>query len=88
MKNKLFLSIYLGFSVFYLLITAFNQEEIARVLSTYSQKHLISGNNILITLLENIPDINNKKLYFSREGQIAWLVSYIADNSKRVKKIM
>ncbi len=67
---------------------ATTDKEIARVLSTYSQKHLISGNNILITLLENIPDINNKKLYFSREGQIAWLVSYIADNSKRVKKIM
>ncbi len=67
---------------------ATTDKEIDRVLKTYSQKHLISGNNILITLLENIPDIKNKKLYFSKEGQIAWLVSYIADRSKRVKKIM
>lgn len=35
MKNKLFLSIYLGCSVFYLLITAFNQEEIARVVKPF-----------------------------------------------------
>ncbi len=67
---------------------AATDKEIERVLNTYSQKHLISGNNILITLLENIPDVKNKKLYFSKEGQIAWLVSYIADRSKRVKKIM
>ena len=35
MKNKLFLSIYLGFSVFYLLITVFNQEEIAQDLKPF-----------------------------------------------------
>ena len=28
------------------------------------------------------------KQFFAKEGQIAWLVSYIADRSKRVKKIM
>lgn len=63
-------------------------KEVEKVLNTYSQKHLISGSNLLITLLENIPDINSKKIYFSKEGQIAWLVSYISDRSKKVKKIM
>lgn len=58
-----------------------------RVLKTYSQKYLISASNILLVCLEAIPDINNKKLYFAKEGQIAWLVSYIADRSKKVKKI-
>ncbi|RXR20613.1 exopolyphosphatase [Flavobacterium amnicola] len=58
-----------------------------RVLKTYSQKYLISGSNLLLTCLEAIPDINDKKLYFAKEGQIAWLVSYIADRSKKVKKI-
>lgn len=58
-----------------------------RVLKTYSQKYLISGSNLLLTCLEAIPDINNKKLYFAKEGQIAWLVSYIADRSKKIKKI-
>jgi len=58
-----------------------------KVLKTYSQKYLISGSNLLLTCLEAIPDINNKKLYFAKEGQIAWLVSYIADRSKKIKKI-
>ena len=66
MKNKLFLSIYLGCSVFYLLITVFNQEEIARVIKpfllpilfiaaiTLTAKKEASGNNksaILTALL-------------------------------------
>ncbi len=58
-----------------------------RVLKTYSQKYLISGSNILLVCLEAIPDINDKKLYFAKEGQIAWLVSYIADRSKKIKKV-
>lgn len=61
--------------------------EIEKVLKTYSQKYLISGSNILLVCLEAIPEVTNKKLYFAKEGQIAWLVSYIADRSKKVKKI-
>lgn len=61
--------------------------EIEKVLKTYSQKYLISGSNILLVCLEALPDVNNKKLYFAKEGQIAWLISYIADRSKKVKKI-
>ncbi len=62
-------------------------KEIEKVLKTYSQKYLISGSNILLVCLEAIPEVNNKKLYFAKEGQIAWLVSYVADRSKKVKKI-
>ncbi len=58
-----------------------------KVLKTYSQKYLISASNILLACLEAIPEVNDKKLYFAKEGQIAWLVSYIADRSKKVKKI-
>ena len=64
-----------------------NDKEMAKVLKVYSQKHLISGVNILLACLEALPDVNSKKLYFAKEGQIAWLVSYIADRSKKVKKI-
>lgn len=60
---------------------------VAQVLKTYSQDHLISGNNILLALLEAIPEINSKTLYFAKEGQIAWLVSYVVDRSKRIKKV-
>jgi exopolyphosphatase/pppGpp-phosphohydrolase len=62
-------------------------KDIEAVLKTYSQKYLISGSNILQVCLEAVPGINDKKLYFAKEGQIAWLISYIADRSKRVKKI-
>ena len=62
-------------------------KDVEKVLKTYSQKYLISASNILLVCLEAIPGIENKKLYFAKEGQIAWLVSYIADRSKKVKKI-
>ncbi|WP_134389115.1 Ppx/GppA phosphatase family protein [Flavobacterium psychrophilum] len=62
-------------------------KDVEKVLKTYSQKHLISGSNILLVCLEAIPKVNSKKLYFAKEGQIAWLVSYIADRSKKIKKI-
>ena len=62
-------------------------KDIAAVLKTYSQKYLISGSNILQVCLEAVPGINEKKLFFAKEGQIAWLISYIADKSKKVKKI-
>jgi len=62
-------------------------KEAAKVLKVYSQKHLISGVNILLACLEALPNINDKELYFAKEGQLAWLVSYIADKSGKVKKI-
>lgn len=59
-------------------------KEAARVLSTYDQQYLISANNILVSCLESIPNLNTKKIYFVKEGQTIWLISYIADRSKRV----
>ncbi|MFH6964004.1 exopolyphosphatase [Flavobacterium plurextorum] len=59
-------------------------KEMARVLSTYDQKYLISANNILVTCLESIPNLETKKIYFVKEGQVTWLISYIADRSKKV----
>ncbi|WP_264538211.1 exopolyphosphatase [Flavobacterium sp. N1736] len=59
-------------------------KEVARVLSTYDQKYLISANNILQNLLESIPNIATKKIYFVKDGQVTWLMSNIADRSKKV----
>lgn len=59
-------------------------KEAARVLSTYDQKYLISANNILLTLLESIPNLETKKISFVKDGQVIWLISYIADRSKKV----
>jgi exopolyphosphatase/pppGpp-phosphohydrolase len=62
-------------------------KEVERVLKTYSQKHLISANNLLLKTLENIGDTQNKKLYFVKQGQIAWLLSYVADAAKGSKPV-
>ncbi|AEW85478.1 exopolyphosphatase [Flavobacterium columnare] len=62
-------------------------KEVERVLKTYSQKHLISGSALLLVCLEDIPGINDKKLFFAKQGQTAWLVSYIVDRSNKIKKI-
>ena len=59
-------------------------KEAARVLGTYDQKYLISANNILVTCLESIPDYATKKILFVKEGQVTWLISFIADRSKKV----
>jgi len=59
-------------------------KEAARVLSTYDQKYLISANNILASCLESIPNLETKKIYFVKDGQTIWLISYIADRSKKV----
>ena len=66
---------------------ATRNSEVDKVLKTYSQKHLISATNLLISTLENIPNLKNKKLYFAKQGQIAWLLSYVADSAKGVKAI-
>ena len=58
--------------------------EAARVLSTYDQKYLISANNILVSCLESIPNLEAKKIYFVKDGQTIWLISHIADRSKKV----
>lgn len=59
-------------------------KEAARVLSTYDQKYLISANNILLSCLESIPTIEKKEIFFVKDGQTTWLISYIADRSKKV----
>lgn len=66
---------------------ASQNKDVEKVLKTYSQKHLIAANSLLLTLLEKMPDIKSKKIYFTKQGQMAWLLSYIADSAKRAKNI-
>ncbi len=66
---------------------AVKDTEAAKVLKTYSQKYLIAANAILIASLENLGGIENKKLYFVKQGQIAWLLSYVAETAKGAKAI-
>jgi exopolyphosphatase/pppGpp-phosphohydrolase len=64
---------------------ATTNKEAERVLKTYSQKHLIAANSILMHALEDLGELKTKKLYFAKNGQIAWLLSYIADSAKGAK---
>ncbi|MTH17617.1 exopolyphosphatase [Flavobacterium sp. LC2016-01] len=66
---------------------ALQNKDIEKVLKTYSQKYLIAANSILLTLLEKIPDVKSKNIYFTKQGQMAWLLSYIADGARRAKNI-
>lgn len=61
--------------------------EMQKVLKTYQQKSLIAAFNLLETSLEVVPNIQNKKIFFAKQGQIAWLVSYVFDNAKGVKQV-
>lgn len=61
--------------------------EMQKVLKTYQQRSLIAAFNLLQTSLEVIPNMEKKKIYFAKQGQIAWLVSYVFDNAKGVKQI-
>ena len=68
-------------------LDAESNAEKKKVLKTYQQKNLIAAFNLLETCLEVIPNLNNKKIYFAKQGQIAWLVSYVFDNARGVKQI-
>ncbi len=86
MKNKLFLFIYLGCSVFYLFITAFNQEEIARVVKPFLLPILLIAvyfsesfrtKKILITALI-FSWIGDVILLFANKGEIYFILGLVA----------
>jgi hypothetical protein len=64
-----------------------NNKDIDRVLKTYSLKHLISANELLISTLEKIESPEEKKIYFVKQGQIAWLLAYVVETVKNAKVI-
>ncbi len=62
-------------------------DEAKKVLKTYSQKYLISANTLLLRSLEALGNINSKKIFFVKQAQISWLLSYVADSAKGSKVI-
>ena len=86
MKNKLYLSVYIGFSVFYLLITAFNQEEIARILKPFLLPLLVVAvylsekfktKTLLLTAL-TFSWIGDVILLFANKGEIYFILGLVA----------
>ncbi|MEO0059591.1 MAG: hypothetical protein RLZZ312_1238 [Bacteroidota bacterium] len=61
--------------------------EVAAVLKTYDQKHLLSATDLLLGLLNNIENPEEKKFYFVKNGQMAWLVAYVLESVKGGKTI-
>ena len=86
MKNKLYLSVYIGFSIFYLLITAFDQEDIARILKPFLLPILVFAvassahfgtKKILITAL-TFSWIGDVILLFADKGEIYFILGLVA----------
>jgi len=86
MKNKLYLSVYIGFSIFYLVITAFNQEEIARILKPFLLPILVFAvtssthfgtKKTLITAL-TFSWIGDVILLFADKGEIYFILGLVA----------
>jgi exopolyphosphatase/pppGpp-phosphohydrolase len=64
-----------------------NNKDVSKVLKTYSQKHLIAANVLLIKTLENLTKLKEKEIFFVKNGYLSWLVSYIIDASDGSKPI-
>jgi len=86
MKNKLYLSVYIGFSIFYLLITAFDQEEIARILKPFLLPLLVVAvylsekfktKTLLLTAL-TFSWIGDVILLFADKGEIYFILGLVA----------
>ena len=86
MKNKLYLSVYIGFSIFYLLITAFNQEDIARILKPFLLPLLVVAvylsekfktKTLLLTAL-TFSWIGDVILLFANKGEIYFILGLVA----------
>ncbi len=61
--------------------------EIDKVIKTYNQQNLLSATNLLLGILENIENADDKKFYFVKNGQMAWLVAYVLESAKNAKTI-
>ena len=61
--------------------------EAARVLKTYNQQSLLSATNLLLGLLDSVDNPDDKKYYFVKNGQMAWIVAYVLESAKNAKVI-
>lgn len=60
-------------------------KNVATVLKTYNRKQLLAANTLLMSTLENIGELEKKNIYYSKYGQIAWLISYVLDTANGIK---
>ncbi len=58
---------------------------VAKVLKTYNRRQLLAANALLMSALENIGNLETKKIYYTKYGQIGWLISYVLDAASGIK---
>lgn len=72
------LDLYTNFSKFEKL-AKFNSD-IENVLKSHTQLHLISSNIILLNFIENINNLENKKIFYVKQGGSNWLKSAVLES--------
>jgi exopolyphosphatase/pppGpp-phosphohydrolase len=65
---------------------SYTNPDVKKVLDTYSRQYLISGNIILLNIMENINNIETKNIYFVSNGHLSWLKAYILETKKHTDK--
>ena len=61
-------------------------KEAARVLKTFTRENLIVSNSILKATIANIKNMSSKKIFFVKQPEVSWVVTYISDElSKKLK---
>ncbi len=59
------------------------QKDVAKVLDTYSREALLAGSYIMLNSIGDLNAPENKKLFFVRQGHVAWLIAYIVDTVRK-----
>ncbi len=60
-----------------------SQKDVAKVLDTYSREALLAGSYIMLNSLSDLTNPDQKKIYFVRQGHVAWLIAYIVDSVRK-----
>lgn len=65
--------------------TEYVNKEYERVIKAFSKQNLISGCLLMNQLVANMNNPSQKKYYFVRQGQVAWLIAYVVDVAREKK---
>jgi exopolyphosphatase/pppGpp-phosphohydrolase len=61
------------------------QKDVAKVFDTYSREALLAGSYIMLNSIQDLSNPQEKKIYFVRQGHVAWLIAYIVDTVRKNK---